>query len=1202
MACRARRRRRPSHSSSRRRIWRICAGISRTTCSTRRSRRPTIAKGIETRIGDVGAELFRSLFQSSDDARDLWATLRARLDDTDVEVVTPVEEAGSIPWELVRDPKTEAVLALRARTFVRAHPQPAQRPAALEAGTGPIRILLVICRPGGREDVPFRSVASRLLKGLGEAARERLQLDVLRPPTFAQLGRVLREAKADGKPYHVVHFDGHGVHLDAEDTDVLARVLQALRPLLLAGERAGSHGYLVFENPDLEDNTQLVDGPTLGKLLVETDVPVLVLNACRSAHAEAPPTPDSSQAEAPSGAAEAAEDPHARVRAYGSLAHEIMDAGVSGVVAMRYNVYVVTAAKLVAELYAHLASGRTLGQAVSLGRKHLSADPLREIAYQPRPLQDWSVPVVWEAAPIALFPASDTTPPLEIKLDAGEAAAGAGALDARLPKPPDVGFFGRDETLLALDRAFDSQRVVLLHAYAGSGKTTTAAEFARWYSRTGGIAGPVLFTSFEQYRPLARVLDRIGEVFGPSLEQSGIQWLTLEDAERRAVALQVLAQVPVLWIWDNVETIAGFPRGTPSAWSEAEQRELVEFVRDAAGTKAKLLLTSRRDEREWLGDELPRRTRVPPMPMQERVELARALAERHGQRITAVDDWRPLLRFTNGNPLTITVLVGQALRDGRRTQAEVETFVEALRRGEAEFADEAKEGRSKSLGASLAYGFESAFDETERRQLACLHLFQGFVDVDALKVMGDPEQEWCLAELRGLTRQAGIALLDRAAEVGLLTAHGNGYYTIHPALPWFFKGLFDRLAADDSPESRAAHATAAARAFVEAMGGLGSYYHDQYEDGNRDVISVLTAEESNLLHARRLARQHGCWDRVIGTMQGLGQLYDQTGRRAEWRGLVNEIVPNFVDPASDGPRPGRADHWSIVTAYRVRLADQARQWPEAERLQRIRVDWDRAKSAAALAREPDALDDKDRHWIRTLGVSVQTLGAIQRQLGEPECAESFRESLELMERSGDQPGAAVSAFNLGHAYKNVDALRDLEEAERWYRRSLELFDKRDRLGQGGCWGQLGSVAYERFKEAQNSGESETELLRHLNEALAGYQQALELHPENAVDQLAVAHHQLGEIYRSAGDIDRALPHFRQSIAFEESQGNRYGAGQTRFNVALALAGSGRFADAREYARAALRDVESYGAGSSALVEKTKQLIAQIERDLGADPP
>ena len=40
------------------------------------------------------------------------------------------------------------------------------------------------------------------------------------------------------------------------------------------------------------------------------------------------------------------------MRAYGSLAAEMADAGVPGVVAMRYNVYVITAVQFVAELYA----------------------------------------------------------------------------------------------------------------------------------------------------------------------------------------------------------------------------------------------------------------------------------------------------------------------------------------------------------------------------------------------------------------------------------------------------------------------------------------------------------------------------------------------------------------------------------------------------------------------------------------------------------------------------------------------------------------------------------------------------------------------------------------------------------------------------------------------------------------------------------
>jgi hypothetical protein len=110
----------------------------------------------------------------------------------------------------------------------------------------------------------------------------------------------------------------------------------------------------------------LIDGPALGKLLFETGVPVLVLNACRSAHADPPAEPEKASD------GEAARDPHDDVASFGSLALEVMDKGVSGVVAMRYNVDVVTAAQFVANVYGALAEGLSLGAAVSRGRKQLA--------------------------------------------------------------------------------------------------------------------------------------------------------------------------------------------------------------------------------------------------------------------------------------------------------------------------------------------------------------------------------------------------------------------------------------------------------------------------------------------------------------------------------------------------------------------------------------------------------------------------------------------------------------------------------------------------------------------------------------------------------------------------------------------------------------------------------------------------------------
>src|SRR5258708_28046848 len=173
----------------------------------------------------------------------------------------------------------------------------------------------------------------------------------------------------------------------------------------------------------------------------------------------------------------------------------------------------------------------------------------------------------------------------------------------------------------------------------------------------------------------------------------------------------------------------------------------------------------------------PRRVQVPAMPMQERLQLAGAIVERRGKRLADLPELTPLLRFTRGNPLTILVTLGEALRAGIDTPARLDAFVAALHGGEVAFEDEASEGRSKSLGASLSYGFGTAFADDARKVLALLHLFQGFVDVDALRAMGNPEAERCLAAVRGLTRECGIALLDRAAEIGLLHPHDGRYYT-----------------------------------------------------------------------------------------------------------------------------------------------------------------------------------------------------------------------------------------------------------------------------------------------------------------------------------------------------------------------------------------------------------------------------------------
>src|SRR5207247_170621 len=109
------------------------------------------------------------------------------------------------------------------------------------------------------------------------------------------------------------------------------------------------------------------------------------------------------------------------------------------------------------------------------------------------------------------------------------------------------------------------------------------------------------------------------------------------------------------------------------------------------------------------------------MPMRESLQLTGALAARHSQSLGSAD-WRPLLRYAAGNPLTITVLVSQALRAGLATTGAIEGFVAALEAGEAQLegGEDTALGRARSLAASLSYGFEKAFSDAERARLAVL--------------------------------------------------------------------------------------------------------------------------------------------------------------------------------------------------------------------------------------------------------------------------------------------------------------------------------------------------------------------------------------------------------------------------------------------------------------------------------------------------
>lgn len=1136
---------------------------------------PRIAERIEMRMAELGGNLFTALFLRCEGARHMWHSVRDLLDNVRIEIVAGVGSASLLPWELLRDPQRGTWLVLAARAFVRSTEE--YGATATTSVEGPLRILLVICRPGGAQDVPFRSVGGQLVKMLNGPAPIPFELSVLRPPTFERLCEVLKEAKEQGRSYHIVHFDGHGGYHRYES--------------------GVGYGYLVFEGTSStadEPNqraidtrapmpypTQRVRGRAIGEVLADAGVSLLVLNACRSAHADAPSAPEQMEA---GDVARTVNAGSRTARAFSSLAQDVISAGVAGVVAMRYNVYVVTAAQFVANLYTVLAGGESLADAVTAARRDLVGRSQREIAYHERDLQDWQVPALFEATPV-VFASRSMGEPLEQR---GGVRTTRAILPPDLPPAPDHGFIGRDETILALDRAFDVHNVVLLHAYAGSGKTLAAAEFARWYQATGGIGGRVLFTSFERYTPLARLLATMEETLSDVFRANGIEWLAYSHDERRTEAIRLLREIPVLWIWDNVESITWHGVGLSPSLNDVEQRELLEFLREASATSGaanngtRFLLTSRRDEREWLGD-LAKRIAMSSMPFSDTVRLARMLAAQRGKKLNDLAIWRPLLRFMAGSPLTVTVLVAQALRDGLTTKEEFERFVAQLRSGEAAFHDDEREGRRRSLGAALAYGFEHAFTAEERKYLVLLYLFQRVVDVQVLSRMVDYLSGGHVPDLSAIDAQSLTALLDRAVDVGTLDKRDDGMYTIHPAVPWFFRQAFDALYPDSLGDSDAGPRSCVVQAYIDAMVAVGARWVRRYRRGSATAISILRYEEDNLVHAYGLACDRGWHRRMIGTAECLMDLYDHCGRWAEFELLLRNVVTEFNDLETGEPLPGQEAEWSAVKGFQAWLALLKRDADQVLRLRSSLAEHAQQRAAPFISVPLESLMPEQRDALLAWGDALHQLGVAQLMCNRSECASSFSGAFAVLDRFSDQPRGHATAYMLGVTYRRVEDLRDLDKSEYWFRRTLQVCDKRDEITPAKCWGELGGVAYERVREGIESGMPQDELMMHRRIAEKCYNEALYLtRPSIADDQSLVGtdcasyHFELGRLYYEMNDIEESLRHCRACLRFDESVLDSYLVAQAQTVAAKCLAERNCFVEACEYVRAALNRLAVFG--------------------------
>jgi tetratricopeptide (TPR) repeat protein len=212
------------------------------------------------------------------------------------------------------------------------------------------------------------------------------------------------------------------------------------------------------------------------------------------------------------------------------------------------------------------------------------------------------------------------------------------------------------------------------------------------------------------------------------------------------------------------------------------------------------------------------------------------------------------------------------------------------------------------------------------------------------------------------------------------------------------------------------------------------------------------------------------------------------------------------------------------------------------------------------------------------------------------CIDVYIESYNLSMSIQDYPSAGVTALNIGRAYVIMLKIRDFVQANRWYQRSLELFELDDFLWRARALSHLGDLEFYLLQDA-TIDFSKRNQEDHFLKAENYLREALRLFPTSELEELANTHSTLAAIYGEVGDLDKARYQAELGIKYYEETGNYINIANTQYNLAKGLANGGYHSEAREYALAALYIYKTFCPDFTSGIKQTEDAIKIIEHSL-----
>ncbi len=959
---------------------------------------PNKASSLEQKLQGWGEELFNLVFCSNEKGRQFFQeATRDGLRQCELGISSEDPQLLNLPWELLYcsdyqflAPSLAGIYRSLESFAVRAEMKPLSQDR--------LNILLVIARPYGERDVSFQTIARPLLESL-KPISNRVNLKVLRPPSFEQLERELNANKGF---YHIVHFDGHG------DFDPNSVGFQHS-----FGEVG--QGVLVFENAD--GSPQIVTAQQIAQSLTDCQVPLFVLNACRSAQEGN--------------------------GSFSSVATRLVSLGAKSVVAMSYNVYVVAAKHFIGRLYEQLAMGSSVQVAVAAGRRELLNKPMR---YSPKGdlrLQDWMVPILYQQEDHRPFiPTSEEIPDLDTFLGETDAIS---LID--FPDEGQFGFLGRDYDTLRLERAFRDHNFVLLRGLAGVGKTELACGFGRWFVQTKGVQA-AYFASFEQGRGISQVIYQVGRsVWGDKFSQ-------LSDDQQESAVIKYLKQTSCLLIWDNFESVAGFSDGNDGLCSPEEQQALTRFLKALRGSKSFILITSRREEK-WL-DINYQLLEISGLVRPDAEVLGNKILDTAGvNRQQLPPEYLELFDLLGGHPLSLRVVLPHL-----KTQSPNQ-LIDALRRGLDTFVGESEEGRDKSLIVSLDYSF-NCLSEKARRHLPFLGLFCERVHVVTLTwFVEKPENKQLYQSVFGETLQVSesVEIINEATKVGLIELLGDNLYKLHPTLPWYLRRQLSKLSVKVLDETDLISNTKLLEVLQQSIlnfyADLANYYRQDLIEKPKTAMYVLHMEEPNLLQYLRDAEQKQQWAEAQSILQALGEIYKLSSRLSEFRVLRQRILKQLGKDLEQAKTKGKDafDFWIYLQGLDAREALIQGNLQRAREICEINLD------------ELSNLNDPEQK--ASIGTLYHNLGIISK---EERC---YKEAITYLHKALPIFKNIQNWHNLANVYSELGSIaekqEDYKKAKFYLQKALKICNDTQNLYLAGTvYHQLGILAQQQefYEEAE----------------------------------------------------------------------------------------------------------------------------------------